>query len=196
MKKRGSQICFGFRWAQQWEERWALGALSDEKMRGGFWRVNCLEYKGLLTRPRWGYLGCQLHAVMLWASCSCWLLETMPVCRGAVWNKSPRSEPCRGSAFLHRNRSVVRPVTRIPNYPTLKNCITRNGFLYTKMQSVACSFKLTSILLRLLCLSFKDICRSRRRFKNSIAHFFNNILCRLFTYMDYESVLKNMNLNS
>lgn len=91
MKKRGSQICFGFRWAQQWEERWALGALSDEKMRGGFWRVNCLEYKGLLTRPRWGYLGCQLHAVMLWASCSCWLLETMPVCRGAVWNKSPRS---------------------------------------------------------------------------------------------------------
>lgn len=98
----------------------------------GFWRVNCLEHKGSLTGPRWGYLRCQLHAGMLWAPCSCWLLKTMPVYRGAVWNKSPRSgaQPCRGSAFLHRNISVVRPVTRISRYPSLKNCLTRNGFLY------------------------------------------------------------------
>lgn len=57
------------------------------------------------------------------------------------------------------------------------------------MQNVACSFKLTSILLRLLCLSFKDICRSRR-FKNTI--FYVDFL-NAWTMSQF---FKNMNLNA
>lgn len=102
-----------------------------------------------------------------------------------VWSRGAGLHSCTGTDQWS-DLLLASPIIQ-----RLKNCITRNGFLYKKkkMQNVACSFKLTSILLRLLCLSFKDICRSRR-FKNTI--FYVDFL-NAWTMSQF---FKNMNLNA
>lgn len=77
-----------------------------------------------------------------------------------VWSRAAGLHSCTGTDQWS-DLLLASPIIQ-----RLKIVLHEMASYIKKVQNVACSFKLTSILLRLLCLSFKNICRSRR-FKNS-----------------------------